>query len=829
MSEAAEPASGREALAAKLGELQAKLRRLGKTQKAAVEEANRHRREAAGRPPDVPWPRREGGKDLSLQAVNDWFRTGSKEPSVPQDFDDLWAVVAVMLRWTEELRDKPSTRVHRQRWKDLHAEAQRRESLDEQVRGYLNAAGKTAEQHPNAGIADQAATPPLAEVYVRQHSQPTGRDEQRVYRDDAPAAGTGEGPVAVAEPAEALFRKTGRTDRMCVLIAGPGIGKSTLLRTRLREAAAEWLDPTGSARRTPVAVPVWVSARALVDEQEPIAESLAAATRSLSRYGRNPALDADRFLRRPCAGAHWQLLVDGLDELPNADQRRAVLDKLAYAVTEDPPLYRCVVATRPLADHELDILDRVLGHQVPRYDLQPFTPGDLHTYTEKYFATRWPPEEAGHRARQFTRALRDASLAELARTPLMASMLCQLHLSHPDRPLPKGRTEVYEDFTYLVYEHNQGKRVADSHGEAIKHLVEGHQSPQAKTEAEAAARQVHEHLYELIDYLAHRWLTGHPAPAAAALAEHPAVPRPGKVRAEVWDAFLEGLLRHTGLLVQHPDGLGFPHQTFLEYHAARHATRNEQGRRRTLHQLFDADQAETGWQDQEPSYLGFLLDRLLNPEDQISEDTKARLEDLTTFDKASACRLLAEQVRLRTRLPSGSTAHQLTRLANDTTLQSRECLIAAEALAMVEGYVREAGRLLTALADGTTLDRSDRVRAAKALAELDGHAEDAARILTTLANDTTLPGDDRVSATQALGELDGHGEDAARTLTTLANDTTLPGDDRVSAAQTLGELDGHGEDAARALTTLANDTRIPSYECIWAAEALGKLDGHTED
>jgi hypothetical protein len=199
-----------------------------------------------------------------------------------------------------------------------------------------------------------------------------------------------------------------------------------------------------------------------------------------------------------------------------------------------------------------------------------------------------------------------------------------------------------------------------------------------------------------------------------ALAEHPAVRRPGKVRAELWAAFLEGLLRHTGLLVQHPDGLGFPHQTFLEYHAARYATRSEQGRRHTLHQLFDADQAAPGWQSQEPPYLGFLLDRLLDPEDQISEDTEARLEDLTTSDRATACRLLAEQVRLRTRLPSESTARQLTRLANDPALS---------------GY--------------------ERTTAAQALGELDGHAEDAARILTTLANDSTRQSRECLSAAEA--------------------------------------------------------------------------------
>lgn len=101
-----------------------------------------------------------------------------------------------------------------------------------------------------------------------------------------------------------------------------------------------------------------MSARALTGEATPVPEALSAATKSLSRYGLRPRLDEERFLRRPCDGPHWQLLVDGLDELPNADERRFVLEKLANAIADDPVLYRCVVATRPTAEIELDVLDQ---------------------------------------------------------------------------------------------------------------------------------------------------------------------------------------------------------------------------------------------------------------------------------------------------------------------------------------------------------------------------------------------------------------------------------------------------------------------------------------
>ncbi|WP_330481372.1 NACHT domain-containing protein [Streptomyces sp. NBC_00724] len=806
MSGAEEPVSGRAALAAQLALLQTGLRQRGQTQKAAVEEANRRRRRAAGRPQDLPWPRKDGGVDLSLQAVNDWFpkQKGSKEPSVPADFEDLWSLAAVMLEWTRQLTDKRSGSRLRYDWNKLYEDAQRGTGLDEEVRAYLEAVRKAAEQHPHPGIPGRAA-PPLAEVYVRQRSTPLARDGRDAsLGDDPAAAGSGPGLPAEAEPAETVFRKA---DRVSVLIAGPGCGKSTLLRTRLGEAAGEWLGGAGSAGKTGAVVPVWVSARSLAGEETQVPDALAAATQSLSRYGRHPELGTARFLERPYTGAYWQLLVDGLDELPNAAERRAVLEKLANAVAEEPPLYRCVVATRPLTGNELNVLDRVLGHRAPRYDLQPFTPDDLHTYTEKYFGTRWRQEEAARRAQQFTGVLRSASLAELARTPLMSFMLCQLYLAEPERTLPEGRSAVYEAFTDLIYENNHSKHVADSHEEAIKHLAERLQSPRSRREADEAARQVHEQLPELIDYLAHQRLTGHRAPAAATLASHKTLRQPGKVRPELWDAFLEDLLRHTGLLVHDADGLSFPHQTFLEYHAARHADRDQHARRQTLHQLFDPGEHSPGWQNQEPSYLGFLLDQLLTPhDDQISEETKARLEDPTTTGgarKLDFLDFLVQQVWLRTNLPAESTAQQLAHYTTDSAVTPYRRNEAAEALVRVD--VEWGARLLETLANDPDFHYEGRNRAAKALAGVD--VEWGARLLETLATDPDFTIDGRVWAAEALAGVDV--EWGARLLETLATDPIQILGNQMQAAEALCRVDL--ERGARLLETRANDPALSDF------------------
>ncbi|MEU5327377.1 NACHT domain-containing protein [Streptomyces parvus] len=822
MSATREP-SGRQALAERLGRLHGELRQQGKTQKDAVEEANRRLRTADGRPQDVRSPRRTGGVDLSVTAVNDWFpkQKGAKEPSVPRDFEDLWAVVAVMLKWTGQLGNKSSEIGFRRSWSELFKAAQQATGLDEEVRGYLEAAWKAAEQHPYPGVPGQVSPPSLAAVYVRQRSRLAAQDGHTTSRKGS-ATGPGEkSGAAPVKAAEAVFHAL---DRVCVLVAGPGVGKSTLLRTRLRDAASEWLHGRPPIGKSPLAVPVWISARALAGEETQVPDALAAATRKLSRYGRHPELPKARFLERPCAGAHWQVLVDGLDELPDAEERRAVLQKLANAAAQDPPLYRCVVATRPLAQAELDVLDRA----TPHYELQPFTTDDLHAYVDKYFSTRWPQEEATRRAQQFTGALRGTSLTELSRTPLMAFMLCQLYFAQPERPLPNGRGAVYEAFTDLLYENNQSKLVGNSHEEAIQRLVESLQSPRARRETEAAAQQVLEQLPELINYLAYRRITGHQAPATELLASDEAVHRPAKVRPERWRAYLDDLLRHTGLLTHHADGLDFPHQTFIEYHAAQHATRNVQAREACLDAVFPPGQAYRV-RDTEPSYLGFLLDALLAS--SAAAETTHRIEVLTRQAGGLACRFLVEQVALRTGLPTASTAQQLRRFAQDAQIQyhhDSDRVLAAVGLAGVEGYQEEGATRLTAFANDTALDSYARSLAADRLVGVPGYGDRAAQLLDQLATDTTLHSRHRLRASMGVAKVPGYGDRAAQLLDQLATDTTLNGWERVEAANHLTGVPGYKERAIQLLDQLANDTTLHGYARAEAAASLIEVEGHRD-
>ncbi|WP_406502592.1 NACHT domain-containing protein [Streptomyces sp. NBC_01602] len=703
---------------------------------------------------------------------------------------------------------------------------------------YLEAAKKAARQHPYPGVPGAPSLPALADVYVRQQARPSAAyDQDSPGKDDAAARGNQTGPTV---PAAEVFRAG---HDVCVLLGGPGGGKSTLLRTHLADTADGWLGG-----RTGKTLPVMVSAAALRGT-DPLPTVLAkTVTGELRQVGLLDELGADFFRHPPRAGVSWLVLVDGLDEIPDTDTRHAVLTMLASAAAAGTGPYRFVVATRPLPDNELG----TLGRHVPRFDLQPFSPDDLLTY-----ATRWfgPLDDSGRHGKKFMAGLKRSRLEDLASTPLMALMLCQLYAADPTRPLPEGRTGAYQSFVELIYEQNAHKNVRDTHDEAIHRLKSRHQIPTDNQSAEKAAQQVRDHLLDLIDHLAHERINGSTASAVDVLVSHLQVKRPQKVKQHLWKSFLGDLLRPTGILTQRADDFDFLHQTLLEYHAARHATRDEHARSQVLSDLIASPNAPTTDRLEPPaldaSYLGFLLDGLLSPQDRITAATIRYVEELTSHGGAEVCLFLTAQVLLRTSLPPRHTTAQLARFANDIALPTDARLLAAVACTDLDRKTGAAA--LLAMADDTSLNGRTRVRAATILgrvdrkagiarllrfihdADLDFHADNrvlaaqglagvdkkaGAAVLLAMANKSWYDDYSRVLAAEALAGV--NREVGTSILIGISDDSDQLEKTRVRAADALARVDREAGTAR--LTGLADDTGFDVYFRVWAAEALARVD-----
>ncbi|MFB8137878.1 hypothetical protein, partial [Streptomyces mirabilis] len=639
-----------------------------------------------------------------------------------------------------------------------------------------------------------------------------------------------------------------------VILAGPGGGKSSLLRTHLTDCAERQL-----AGHADEAVAVLVNAADL--DRLPLAPALAAAVNAqLGSYGLNEELPAEFFSTPPHPGAHWLVLVDGLDELTDPSARNRVLRTIdALAEGEDSALYRFVVATRPLPGSELD----TLGSHWKRHELLPFSDRQLPNIASRWFHAAGMDNPRREAAR-FVQDLEGSGVASLARIPLMASMLCQLRAARPGHPLPQGRSQIYRDFVGLLHKHQHAPGPAQEHARTCAGMER--YGPGARQQAE----HVLDHLHALVAHLAAARYVGNRLPAAELVEFHPTARRPSRVPQDEWRAFLDITLRRSGLLTNRAGELVFLHQTLLEYLAARHATRDPLTCADALRQALQHPARYGPFSDapgvrprlwfrrywrappahgDEQSYIGFLLDTAREADPHAVSLHLNRLASHRTG--LHGCEFITSQVLLGTLVPPpiiNTTTRLLHLYASDRTLDSHERVNAAKELANLgDPRVVETWHIL---ATDPTLNGSGRVQAAEALAAL-GDSR-ATEILHSLATDPVINASHRLTAAERLAKAhdsratgilhllatiptpDVHagalaalrlaalGDSRATDLLhTLATTPTLDADDRVQAARKLADL--LDPRAAETLHLLATDPTLDASDRVSAAKKLADL------
>lgn len=461
---------------------------------------------------------------------------------------------------------------------------------------YLAAAARAADAHPYPGVLPGVEPPPLSVVYLRQQVSP------QMLVDGSTGAGLMDADTILSG------------DRSCLILAGPGAGKSSLLRTGLSASVSHW-----SAGLRERGLAVLVKAADLVDRvtlPEAIARSV---TAELSEHGLLEALPSEFFRTHPAPDLPWQVLVDGLDEIADASSRRRVLTMIGQVHRNQQedlkkqrelkkqsavrPLYRFVVATRPLPRGE--IAGAAFSEDVLALQLEPFAPADLRRFATGWFTALSLPLP-GRAADSFVEALDRTQLAEQARTPLMATMLCQVYAADPGRRLPTGRSGLYERFIDLLYER---QHAAGNSGARVQARAALRRYGQ---EAVSRAEHTLDRLPDMIVEVAADLRRGSRGSVLGLLAGHPDTARPKLVPHEVWEGFLDQSLRRSGLLTPRSGDLVFLHQTLLEYLAVRHVTRNRAACRRAVRKAFGSPLL--WWLRRRPmfrdeySFLGFLMD-----------------------------------------------------------------------------------------------------------------------------------------------------------------------------------------------------------------------------
>ncbi|MET9595642.1 helix-turn-helix domain-containing protein [Streptomyces sp. NPDC006516] len=682
---------------------------------------------------------------------------------------------------------------------ELHQLRDRADVRTRRLDTFLAAAQRAAREHPYPGVIP-GAVPPLATVYLHQQVTPHPRLESGSHGGvDAPPR-----PRSESLPAGVVLSDA----QTCVILAGPGGGKSSLLRAHLAAVVERWLQGRGDS-----VVPVLVPAAAL--SGPPLTQALAsAATAELASYGLTDELPPAFFGVPPQPGVRWLVLVDGLDEVADPVARKEILRTLnAIATGDQADLYRFVVATRPLPTTELDLL----GHAVPRLELQSFDAVDVEHVAGSWFGALGlaEPEDT---AKRFVQDLARAGLADLARIPLMTSMLCQVHAAAPDTPLPAGRGQIYRDFIDLLHKH----QYADGPTGIRTQLCAGLE--RYGRNAVAKAEHTLDHLQDLIAHLAAERHRGNNSPVVTILESRPEAQRPSRVPADEWLAFLDTSLRRSGLFTIRAGELVFLHQTLLEYFAAYDATRDPDSTALALQKAFhiparyglfsrlsgDAPGVKPRlwlwrfWRSPhgDSSFIGFLLDTAHRSNPDIGARYLARLASLRAG--LDGCKFIAEQSQLGTLIP-GDVLHAAADLCAD--LATERTLVGDDRLEAIEALVQlgdsRAADLYANLATGTNtaVYPARRVDAVRALVQLgDSRAAD---LYASLATDTTVGGF-RVAAAQELAALDDFR--AADLYANLAADAGIYGDRRLEAVEGLARL---GDPRAADLyANLATDTGL---------------------
>jgi hypothetical protein len=612
---------------------------------------------------------------------------------------------------------------------------------------YLAAVQRACAKHPYFGNPE---LPELDAVYRQQLAD-------RLH-EESDSQDTGFGDSGRLSAADILA-----AEGTCVVLAGPGGGKSSLLRACTAAAADRWRQ---GAADTPV--PVLVNAVELVSG--PLLDAAAkGATAELGRFGLTGTLTADFFAHR------WLIFfVDGIDEITSGEERRDLLSELNALARDGHPALRFVVATRPLQSGELDLL----GPGVTRYELRRFTPDDVLEVASAWFAALAMPDASAATGAFAAALARRARLPELARTPLMTAMLCQLFAHNPDRELPASRGAIYRDFKDLLIDRLKAPGASGAYAQAEAAMER--YGPQGINRA----KHVIDKLPSLVGELAvqrHRGATGSTLGIITALPD--AQVSDDIVGAAVWRAYLDATLRRSGLLVPRAGDFVFLHRTVQDYLAARHVIRTATGQDYLREALRLRKNPLRRWKlpDEDVSFLSFLIDS--GEEDNVA--ASHALDHIAAHGGLDGGHFIAALVQLGTEVPGPvvtRAARSLESIARHSRSRySRDPVDAARTLADLD---KARGlELLSSLATRFG-DSDDGFDAIREIAMID--TARAVDLLETLATNAKSYHVRRLRAARLLFRLDK--SEGAALLERMARESP----DRMErgyAGQLLAELD----------------------------------------
>ncbi|GAB4468302.1 MAG: SUMF1/EgtB/PvdO family nonheme iron enzyme [Anaerolineales bacterium] len=308
------------------------------------------------------------------------------------------------------------------------------------------------------------------------------------------------------------------------------------------------------------------------------------------RIGQPAAAQLIPYLQARLAERGGLFLLDGLDEVPEADRRRkCLLESVNELARSLPASSRVLLTARPYA--YADPKWRLPNFQL--LALAPFNEDQIERFVTRFYqAVRpvmgWDENTARQRSRNLAAGIQaKAYLADLASRPLLLTLMATLDSSWGK--LPEDRADLYEESVKLLLARWQrGREIRNEKGEAdwepsiSKALGLGEEKIRAALEKLAYQTHLRQAGEEKRDDDSADISRGEVLDVFCAMLPEDFNP----------DLLLRYLETRSGLLLGRRENVyAFPHRSFQEYLAACHLTAVEQDVAVKLRQLVYADPA----------------------------------------------------------------------------------------------------------------------------------------------------------------------------------------------------------------------------------------------
>ncbi|AFY79895.1 NACHT domain-containing protein [Oscillatoria acuminata] len=263
-----------------------------------------------------------------------------------------------------------------------------------------------------------------------------------------------------SRPVQVPWEKAKMEHQRMIVLADPGMGKSTLLKMEAVSQARQERQKLGQSQAIDrVVFPLFLR---LSELQETNAEIIEAIPRLIQRDYPKHWREIEPFLRKKLELGQCLLLLDALDEVPR-EARNGLREKLSR-FTES---YRC----------PLIVTSRIVGYgggfvtDAKEVEIVPFNPEQLQRYIQTWFvnAAGYIQDETVSASRLIEELKRKPQIQGLAQNPLLLSLICSLY-QDKKLTLPTRRVQLYEQVVECMLKEWRGNREPQSDGKILAKL-----------------------------------------------------------------------------------------------------------------------------------------------------------------------------------------------------------------------------------------------------------------------------------------------------------------------------------------------------------------------